>query len=296
MDVHEAEEAWASPVDRRRETPDGRSPRTPRAGRERAEGGRRLTPEARAKREERQRRQAEQRQRRRRVLAVAVAAVVVVLVAGIAIYRSPLLTIETIEVEGVDHLTEPDVLAYAAVATGTTLPSVDADAIEDRLEQDPWVASAEVKRRLPSTLRIVVQERVPVALVDDGAVYWSVDGTSLILGESVPETGAALPIIQGVPGLGATPGAVSDVDSLGNALAAIAGMPDDMRAIVVSLSAPSVDETTLITDTGVEIRIGNAGEDLAKKCAVALSILAEKGDAVVYIDVRSADKPISRGL
>jgi len=270
--------------------------RTPRAGRENGDSGRRLTPEARARREERERRQLEQRQRQRRILAVVVAAMVVLLAAGVASYRSPLFTIKTIDVQGIEHLSESAVLGYAAVATGTTLPSVDAGAIEDRLEQDPWVASAEVRRRLPSTLRIIVQERVPVALVDDGAVYWSVDGTSLILGESVPETGTAIPVIRGVSGLAATPGTVSDADSLSNALAAIAGMPDDMRAIVTSLSAPSVDETTLVTDTGVEIRIGSAGEDLARKCAVAMSILAEKGDAVVYIDVRSADKPISRGL
>lgn len=231
----------------------------------------------------------------KRLLLVAVVAIVMVVV-GVVLYRSPMFTIKNIEIVGIQHASEAELLREAAVPTGTTLPAVDTSAIEKRLRENPWVASVDVKRHLPSTLRIEVQERTPVALVDDGTAFWYIDGTAMVLGESAPETQSAIPVIRDVPGYSGVPGTVRDIEPLTNALVAIASMPDELKTIVRGISAPSVDETTLVTDSGVEIRIGDATEDLERKAGIALSILADKGDSVVYIDVRSVQNPISRGL
>jgi hypothetical protein len=45
----------------------------------------------------------------------------------------------------------------------------------------------------------------------------------------------------------------------------------------------------------VEIMVGEAVL-LAEKSALIAGILAEQGSGVVFIDVRSIDRPISRGL
>jgi len=258
--------------------------------------GVRLTPEARAKRDDRERRRLENRRlylKRVVLLGVAIAAVVVL---GILASNSSVLDVENVVVEGNSYVGTAEVLERAQVPTGTALPSVDTAAIEERLLGDPWIASAQVKRSFPSTVRIIVTERSPVALLDMGTTFWYVDGTGLVLAESQLETSSVLPVIRDVPSIEPTTGVVIEAPELRNALTAIVNISPSLREIVRIVKAPSVDETTLVTDTWVDIRVGDATDEIAEKSAVALEIIAKYGVDVVYIDVRDPDSAVSRGL
>ena len=74
--------------------------------------------------------------------------------------------------------------------------------------------------------------------------------------------------------------------------------PDMIRYVaeeIRSITAPSVSETTLLTATGVEITVGEAVH-MQEKSVIVSDILAAEGAKVVFIDVRSIERPISRGL
>lgn len=228
--------------------------------------------------------------------AAVVGVVLAVALLSVTLYRSQLFAIDTIEVTGTVTLAESDVLAHVVLPEGATLLRFPRGEIEAALEADPWIADARLTRRLPGTLRIEVQERSAMALVDTGMTFWYVDADGRFLGEaSLETTDSPLPVIRDVPALTPEPGAVADSPALANALQVLQGIGDDLGAQVRAVSAASPHETTLVTESTVEIMVGEAVQ-LPEKAALALGIMAEQGPDVVFIDVRSIERPISRGL
>lgn len=274
------------------------SRKTPSAITGRGASARRERPQKRppsAKQLEREQRRTEQRRAFRRRVAVVIAVLAAGLLARSAIVNSQLFEIASINVVGTKALTPEDVTARAAIEPGETLLRVDEDAVVKRLLEDPWIKDASISRRLPSTLRIEVTERAPAAVVDTGLSFWFVEKTGRVIAESVVSSATVVPVIRDVPDFVGEPGNVSDSDALRNALAVLSGLSEELRATVKSVSAPSVSETTVLTATGVEIMVGEAVH-MPEKSVIVSDILAAKGADVVFIDVRSIERPISRGL
>jgi cell division protein FtsQ len=222
--------------------------------------------------------------------------VVALVVATLAIYRSQLFAIEDVEITGVEMLAAEAVRAHVDLPGDATLLRFPRSAIESRLTSDPWIAEVSITRRLPSTLAIAIVERTPAALLDTGTAFWFVDAGGRFLGESSLEsTGSVLPVIRDVPDAGPVAGEVTESPALLNALHVLTGLSEELAGLVRGVSAASAHETTLITETSVEIMIGEAVQ-IPEKSALALGIMAEQGADVVFIDVRSIDRPISRGL
>jgi cell division protein FtsQ len=147
----------------------------------------------------------------------------------------------------------------------------------------------------PSGMRIRITERVPVAVVDAGSALWLIDGTGMVIAKpSGPET-SSVPVIRDVPGLDLKAGRKTISEPLLNAVAILVGITPQLAATVTSLSAPTVDGSTLITTGRVEIVIGEA-VDLPIKSELVSTILAEQKGKVVSIDVRVIDRPTWRGL
>lgn len=261
--------------------------------------GRERRPEtalARARREEREARQAQQRALLRRRAAAVVAAVVVVGGLVIGAYASPLFTIDSVEVRGTSALDPTEVAGRIQLPEGATLLRFPRSRISSELAGDPWIAEVGLGAHLPSTLVIDIEERIPVALVDTGAAFWYIDGQGRTLGtSSLDTTDSPLPVIRDVPGLAPVAGEITDDAALANALKVLQGVTDELRSIVRAVSAASPHETTLVTESGVEVMVGEAVQ-LSEKSGLALDIMAEQGAGIVFIDVRSVDRPISRGL
>ncbi len=227
--------------------------------------------------------------------ALVVAAVAGVLALWVAVSGSQLFEIERVDVVGVSSLSAEAVIARADLGEGETLLRVDGDAVVDRLLEDPWIKEASVQRRPPSTLRIEVTERVPAAVVDTGVSFWFVESRGRVLTESVPSSATVVPVIRDIPDFVAEPGVTSESVTLLNALDVLSGLSEELRLTVRSITAPSIDKTTLLTATGVEIMVGEA-VNMKEKSVIVADILAAEGDRVVFIDVRSIERPISRKL
>ena len=113
--------------------------------------------------------------------AVAVIGGVLLVGSGWLLTNSPVFAARHIEISGQSHLSRSTLLRLAAVHERTNLFWFHGDVVERRLEANPWVAEATVSRSLPSTLRIEIRERKPVALVMEGEDFLLVaaDGTVL---------------------------------------------------------------------------------------------------------------------
>jgi hypothetical protein len=71
--------------------------------------------------------------------------------------------VEDVEVRGLRYLEEAEVVALLELAPETSVWS-DKDVWRDRVAAHPLVKSVRVGRRLPDGLRVVITERIPIAL------------------------------------------------------------------------------------------------------------------------------------
>jgi len=251
---------------------------------------------ARGKRDERERRIAETRRRRQVRIAIILAVIVSVTVGTVSLYRSQLFAIEEVQVIGAERLPIDTVRSRAAVPEGATLLRYPAHEIKERLLAYAWIAEAQVTRDFPHTLRIRIVERKPIASVDTGETFWAVDKTGMVLGEQSLEETSTLPVVRDVPGLDLKAGRASTSEVLMNALTVLSGISDELRGKLRAVTAPSIDETTLLTTENVEILIGE-GTELETKSLRALTIMRKYSGNVVFIDVRSTERdPVWRGL
>lgn len=225
-----------------------------------------------------------------------VAVVVLVVVGAVSLYRSSIFAVSSVEVVGNEQLSTDQVLERAAVPADATLLRFPADEVRERLVSDPWISDAVVTRDFPDTMRIRLTERVPAAYVDVGEeAFWLVDLAGFAIARQTPDTTATLVVVRDIEDAALEAGARSESETLLNALRVWQGLSSDLAAQVRAVSAPTVDKTTLITVDDIEILVGSA-DDIGKKDLIAREILREHAGVVVYVNVRTVDRPTWRGL
>lgn len=111
--------------------------------------------------------------------------------------RAKDLRVRQVQVEGATRLSVEAVLAQAAVENAPNLLALDPEVVEQRLEEDPWIRTARVERKLPDKLVISVTERQPAALLAMGALYL-VDARGAVFKRVEPGEHFDFPILTGV--------------------------------------------------------------------------------------------------
>ncbi|WP_396884604.1 cell division protein FtsQ/DivIB [Mycolicibacterium sp. CBMA 226] len=207
----------------------------------------------------------------------AVAAVVAVAL-GLVLYFTPIMAVRHTVVTGLATLTEDAVTAAAAVKPDTPLLQVNTDAVAERVATIRRVASARVQREYPSTLRITVVERVPVAAKEypDGPHLFDRDGVDF----------ATEPPPQGLPYLDADNPGPKDPATLA-ALEVLLSLRPEVFSQVARVGAPSVAAVTLTLGDGREVIWGTT--DRTEEKALKLgALLTQPGHTY---DVSSPDLP-----
>lgn len=197
---------------------------------------------------------------------------------GLVLYFTPIMSVRHVVVDGLAAITEPEVLTAAAVPQGTPLLQVDTDAAANRVATIRRVASARVQREYPSTLRIIVVERVPVAVKDypDGPHLFDKDGVDF----------AAAPPPQGLPYLDTDNPGPTDLPTKA-ALEVLLSLRPEVASQVARIGAPSVASLTLTLLDGRQVIWGTT--DRTEEKALKLgALLTQPGQTY---DVSSPDLP-----
>jgi cell division protein FtsQ len=106
------------------------------------------------------------------------------------------LSVRTIKIEGCRVIRPDQIRSYAGVASGEPLLRVDLNEVRQKVISHPSVRNATVVRELPDTLRISIEERLPVAVVPgEGFALVDKEGTVLGMNAFYPE---GYPLITGV--------------------------------------------------------------------------------------------------
>jgi cell division protein FtsQ len=260
-----------------------------RARRERAE---RRAAQARAEAIETARREAKRRARGRpvdepkpvgairglKLLLISVLASVVMVGLGLVLYFTPVMSARTIEVTGIDMVTRDEVLDAAEVAPGTPLLQIDTGDVADRVATIRRVASTRVQRQYPSTLRIAVEERIPVVVKDfpDGPHLFDSDGVDFATAPP-PPTLPYLDVEDPGPNDPATKAAVGVMTALA----------PEVAEQVSRVAAPSVASITLTLTDG-RVVVWGGDDRTAEKAQKLAALLTRPGQTY---DVSSPDLP-----
>jgi cell division protein FtsQ len=231
--------------------------------------------------------------RRRRLLAWSVALILAALGSS-KLVASPLFGLSAVQVRGTTVLSEDEVLAASGVRVGEPYLGIDLASIRRRVETLPWVGRAEVRRDYPSSLRITVVERTPVASIVAAGRYWLVAAGGVVL-KAASAKPPGVPFVADVP-VPARIGPGTRLPAggpLANAIAALRGLRPELAKLVVAVQAPSVDSLRFRLRGGMRILYGVAADQPAKDTAVLLISrrLQREGRKVVLIDVRNPSTP-----
>lgn len=106
--------------------------------------------------------------------------------------------VERIEVEGSWRMLKAaEVAKLSGVEAGDNLFWISVEGIHDKLDDEPWIKEVAVRRRLPDTLCIYVEEHEPVAIVASNDFYFVSDAGKLIKRVESGE-GKNLPVMSGL--------------------------------------------------------------------------------------------------
>jgi cell division protein FtsQ len=107
--------------------------------------------------------------------------------------------VRAIEVHGNEAVTTAELHALLAVAPGDNIFAIELGAMTRAIESDPMIARASVRRELPGTLIVEVEENQPAALVELGGLYLA-DREGRVFKRAAIERGEGrgLPVITGL--------------------------------------------------------------------------------------------------
>ncbi|MCA3248524.1 MAG: FtsQ-type POTRA domain-containing protein [Azospirillum sp.] len=194
------------------------------------------------------------------------------------------LAIGEVVVEGRERTSARDVLAVLDARRGGPILAFDPHAAKAELETLPWVRRAAVERRLPDTIHVRLEERVPLALWQSRGRFNVIDAEGREIAGVDPAAFARLPVVVG-----------DDAPQHAAALVALLDTEPAMRARVSAAVRVGGRRWNLNLDNGV---IVNLPETNAGAAYERLAQLARENGLVerdlVSVDLRLPDRLILR--
>ncbi|MCU1631885.1 MAG: peptidase [Micrococcaceae bacterium] len=232
---------------------------------------------------------APRRSHRLRNLLLAITAVVLVL-GGVVAYVifSPALALRAVVVEGNALVATAEIESALAPLTGTPLTRISTGEVRALLDDQAPIEDVEIAAEPPSTLVVTVQERVPVAVLQEGGDFVLIDSEGRQLTTVAERDQVKLPLIDG-----GTNAVNSEVFS--SITAVLAELPVSILSRLNNASAASVDSIRLSL-TGDQRIFWGSSERSAEKAKVLEAMLAipESDPPVREFDVSTPDRPVTR--
>ena len=232
-----------------------------------------------------------------RVLGIVRSVVTLTLLAGGAyllqqqVTQARALHVDRIAVRGNDRLSTGEVLVLLDGLSGQHLLSLDLDHWQRRLLSSPWVGHAALRRVLPSTVEVRLEERQPMAIGRLGADLYLIDAGGHIIDEYGPNYAQFdLPIIDG---LGAPPSAggaavdESRADLANRLLASVGRRPALLRRLSQIDVSNARDAVVLLENDTTLVHLGDDQFlERLQSYAVLSSALHDRVPNIEYVDVR----------
>jgi len=130
------------------------------------------------------------------IVVVAVLAFICRVVYGYMV-DSPLLTLREVVIEGCRKISEREILSMTQLDRRPNILSVELDALRNKVETNPWIARAEIRRIFPDSISIKVTERRPAAIILLDRLYY-IDAQGAIFARVPEDQDIDYPILTGL--------------------------------------------------------------------------------------------------
>jgi cell division septal protein FtsQ len=195
-------------------------------------------------------------------------------------------------VAGGGYAPEAEIEKVTGPYLGRNIFSSDLEALESRLEAQPWIRTAHVKRRIPDALLIQIEERVPQVLVKVKDGIYLADEEGILLDRFGPEyADYDFPVLTGLDRAGR--------ETLKKKIQVGAAFVNFLYRSHPQL-ADQVSEVGLEDDGELEVRLNDGGPPLkVSPDAFGLNLdnylamrnyIASKYGEVRYVDLRWKDR------
>ena len=213
--------------------------------------------------------------------------------------ETPVFALRTVEVEGAPANVRQSVLQTLDETRGTSLVSLDGDAVVRRLEALPSVQSVTYDRAFPHTLRLNVVPEQPVAVVNQASDLWIVSVRGRVIGRTTADAAPELPRIRYLSQTPLAAGLFVSDEETKTLLAALSEAPRRMLLPIHGARIENGELTLVLAGESGSRPLLLLGEpvDVRTKLRVAALVLRhlsyEERDALTYLDVTLPDRPVS---
>lgn len=215
-----------------------------------------------------------------------VAVLLAAAVAGFGVWLlwfSTVLTANHVTVTGTGYLSGEDIRSAAAISSTEQLVRLDVGAVRTRVAALAPVRSVSVRRVWPDRVRIDVEERQPVAVIDIGGSIRAIDRDGVVFRE-FPAKPRALPLVQADPGV--------REEAITESARVVSAMPATLSRRIDHVEVETVDQIVLVLRDGRTVVWGSA-EQSEEKARVLEALLADRRAA--QYDVSVPGLPTTRG-
>jgi len=201
------------------------------------------------------------------------------------------LQVSHLQVRGHHRLSTGEVLALVDGLRGQNILTIRISEWQQKLLASPWVESATIRRVLPATLEIMVQERSPMGIGRIGTSLYLVDAKGVIVDEYGPAyADIDLPIIDGLAAAPADGSAVIDLartEFAGRVITALAVRPELAQRVSQIDVSDLHDAVVILDDDTALLRLGDG--DFAARLQQYVDLqpaLRERLASIDYVDLR----------
>lgn len=217
----------------------------------------------------------------RRLVRLAVAVLIVVLIVW-GVFFSPLFSVRSLQVEGLSLTDQGAAEEALQPLEGKSMTRISSEEVESLLTLFPAVASVDTSASGSGTLRVEVQERIPVAAVEDGDGWQLVDREGTQLEQVTDSEQIQVPVIAG----GTDVLGSEDWDTVSSVLASL---PSSLLEQVQTARAESGGVVMLELQDGVTVRWGDDTDSALK--AEVLAELVDASEATGAVEVYDVSAP-----
>jgi len=234
----------------------------------------------------------ERRRRRLRWRRLFVAACLLAALAGaLALYRSPLLRVEEVEVVGANNLAPQQITELAGLEGASMFKAPLAEA-EARIVALPLVKGVKARLAWPNKVRIEVVERVPWGYWELADTSYVIDSDGVVLADVKPAEGAPVIHDTGAPAV-LSVGDRVDTEAVRLAEALLSSVPEQFSLGVARLEYTPEHGLTLTTDANYRVVMGD-NQNVDYKIAVWKAVEEDIGRGSMaghVLDLRFRDHP-----
>ncbi|NLM98020.1 MAG: FtsQ-type POTRA domain-containing protein [Halanaerobiaceae bacterium] len=207
---------------------------------------------------------------------------------------SPFFEIKSIEIQGLNVLDEDELDSLITPYENKNILLLDSRKLDRELKAGSgYIEGVKIKKDFPDKLVIIIDEREPVAMINNNGKYISFSSSGFIVEEGLLKKRVSVPEISGL-GYSLKNNRISFSKILGEIVQALEKLSMERRSGITKISYDE-EKNILTADTNAYQVYFGQPEELADKFKVLESVfrkIEEQDLNVEYVDLRILKKPV----